>query len=523
MMHKKDNLKAAPEGRKHEAATKAGLGRAARILFAAGICVLAAGCASNADFLAEQRDVTPAAWSSEMPQLSAAGAETNRYWWSAWNNAELNILLAEAARANTDVLTARANLRQAAALADEATANLFPSLNASMSGSGSRQMSTGETNESWSASAQAVWSISLAGGNIAAQRAANLEAMASAMTLEDTRIAVASEVAQTYVNLRLAYVRKRIAIMTFENYSQACDIARWHYEAGLSDRTELDQAISNMEGARAQIPLMQASIVQYRNALARLTGQAAETLIVSDEEIVPAAPATLAVSLPAETLRQRPDMRAATYSLVAASDRVYEARSQWFPNLQLTGSLGTQAAAISALGATGTGVASLLGALAMPIFDWGAQVSASEQALAALDRARASYAATLLAALEETENALTGISTAQNRETALQAALNAAISAADLAMQQYEAGLTDYQTVLNTQRSLYSARENLQSNKADLATQLINLYRAMGGGWQPDEAVRQIDERISEALKPAPVAASKAAAPGAVQAASPEA
>ena len=191
-------------------------------------------------------------------------------------------------------------------------------------------------------------------------------------------------------------------------------------------------------------------------------------------------------------------MRSAYYALAAASDRVYEARSQWFPNLSITGSLGTQAAAISALGASGTGVAALIGALSMPIFDWGAQVTASEQALAELDRARAAYSAVLLEALEETENALTGITTAQRREHALQRALDAAESAADLAMQQYKAGLTDYQTILNTQRSLYTARETLQSNKADLATQLIALYRAMGGGWQPSQAVKALDRELDE-------------------------
>lgn len=467
-------------------------------LAAAAASLVLAGCASNADFLAAQRDIAPSQWAADLPQLASASAEENRHWWQAWNNPELNTLLEAAARANTDVLTAMANLRRAAALADEATANLFPTLNASVDGSSSRRDSV--TTESWNAEAAASWSFSLAGGNIAARRAANLEAMASAMTLEDTRIAVASEVAQTYVNLRLAYVRRAIALMTFHNYSEACDIARWNYDAGLSDRTELDQAISNMEGARAQIPLMQSSIMQYRNALARLTGQAAETLVVKEDPHVPVAPDALAVSLPAQTLAQRPDMRSATYSLVAASDRVYEARSQWFPKIQLTGNLGTQAATIGALGASGTGVAALIGALSMPILDWGTQVSATEQALADLDRARATYSSTLLSALEETENALTGISTAQNREKALQAALEAAISAADLAMQQYEAGLTDYQTVLNTQRSLYTARENLQSNKADLATQLIALYRAMGGGWEPSDEVKRVDSSIAKDL-----------------------
>ena len=194
----------------------------------------------------------------------------------------------------------------------------------------------------------------------------------------------------------------------------------------------------------------------------------------------------LAVSLPAQTLRQRPDMRSAYYALEAASERVYEARSQWFPTLNLSGSIGTQAATITTLGASGTGVVGILAALSMPLLDWGTQVTATEQQLAALDKARATYTSTLLGALEETENALAGIGTAQRRADALERALSAAESAAELAMQQYMAGLTDYQTVLNTQRTLYTVRENEQTNKADLATQLIALYRAMGGGWTPD-------------------------------------
>ena len=448
----------------------------------AAVCALLAGCASNTQFLEEQAKLEPAKWTAAMPQLQPPSLLGDKTWWQAWNNPELTALLQAAAQHNTDILTALANLRSAAALADDATAALFPTLTANGQGSGNRTQNN--WTEGWQAGASGAWSISLAGGNIAAKRAADLE---------DTRIAVAAEVAQTYVNLRLAYVQKLIAEMTLSNYKQAADIARWNYESGLSDKTEVDQAVSNEENARAQIPLLEQSIDSYRNALARLTGQSVATLDVKPAETVPAAPMALAVSLPAETLKQRPDMRAATYSLEAASDRVYEARSQWFPTLNLSGNLGTQAATISTLGASGTGVAGILAALSLPLLDWGAQVTATEQQLAALDQARANYTKTLLAALEQTENAITGITTSQSRADALQRALTAAESAADLAMQQYSAGLTDYQTVLNTQRTLYSVRENEQSNKADLATQLIALYRAMGGGWKPAVETKAAD------------------------------
>lgn len=455
------------------------------------------GCASNTEWLAEQDKVMPQTWSSPMPQLQEATLENNRNWWKAWDNEELQALLIKAYDANTDILTARANLRAAAVLADDATAALFPTLGLSAQGSGSRRNNI--DTESYQAQGNLNWSISLAGGNIAAQRAANYEAMASAMTLEDTRINVASEVAQNYVNLRLAYVKKRIAQMTLENYLQAHEIAKWNYDAGLSDSTEVEQAVSNVETARAAIPSIDLAIVQYRNALARLIGQSSATLEVAESTTVPIAPMQLAVSVPAQTLKNRPDMRSAQLSLMAASDRVYEARSQWFPTLTITGNLGTQAATIGALGASGTGIAALIGALSMPILNWGQQVTATEQQLANLDRARADYSATLLNALEETENSLTMISVSQRRESALEAALIAAETAAELAMQQYRAGLTDYQTVLNTQRSLFTARESWQSNKADLATGLIDLYRALGGGWQPPEDVTQTQKSDAQA------------------------
>lgn len=455
---------------------------------AAAVCLVLTGCANNTAFLEQQAELAPETWTSTMPQLQKPSLLGDRTWWQAWNNPELSQLLQAASDNNTDILTAMANLRSAAALSDDETAKLFPTLGLSGQGRGDR--AAGDWSEGWQGGVSAAWSISLAGGNVAAMRAADWEAQASAMTLEDTRIAVAAEVAQTYVNLRLAYVRKLIAEMTLSNYKQAADIARWNYDAGLADKSEVDQAVSNEENARAQIPLFEQSIEQYRNALARLTGQSAGSLEVKPAETVPSAPMALAVALPAQTLQQRPDMRSAFYALQAASDRVYEARSQWFPTLNLTGNIGTQAATISMLGASGTGIAGIVAALSMPLLNWGEQVTASEQKLAALDLARASYTKTLLAALEQTENALTGITTAQNRADALQRALMAAESAADLAMQQYRAGLTDYQTVLNTQRTLYTVRENEQSNKADLATQLIALYRAMGGGWTPAQENR---------------------------------
>ncbi len=452
---------------------------------AATVTVLLTACANPALFTEQNKAIAGTHWNAPIPVSAGPVIKEAQNWWQAWNDPILFNLIRKAMDANTDVKTALADMKAAAALSDAATAELFPT--ASLSGNASRQRSSGETTESYGVQAGVAWSFSLAGGNIAARRAAAREAMASAMTLEDTKIAVASEVAQNYINWRLARVKTASARETLANCEQVLDVASWRLKAGLAMQTEVDQALSERNAAAARIPTYEASEVKYKNALARLCLINASEIAEPEDDVLPVAPASLVVRIPAQTLQQRPDMRAAEYAVLAASDRLYEARSQWFPTLKLTGNFGTQAAAIGALGASGTGIAALVGALSMPLWNWNEQVLAGKQKETALEKAQISYAATLVKALEETENALTGIDAACKRQKNLSEALQAAESAATLALYQYKAGLEDYQTVLNTERSVISARETLQENQADLATYYVKLFTALGGGYQSAE------------------------------------
>ncbi len=449
----------------------------------AAVSLLLTGCATSLQMTEVEQKALGTSWNASLPTSASPSVEDAKAWWASWNDPELTRLITIALEANTDIRVAMANLKAAAALSDEATANLFPS--ASLSGEASRSRKENKTTENYSAGGSVTWSFSLVGGNIAAQRAANREAMASAMTLEDTKIAVASEVAQNYVNLKLAQVKLAIAKKTAQNYAELSEIARWRLAAGLATQTEVDQADSSRDLAKAQIPASESSIAKYRNAIARLCVINASEIEKVTTAAIPEAPSNIAVSVPADTLRQRPDMRSAEYSVLAAYDRVYEAKTKWFPSLKLSGNLGTQAATIGALGASGTGIAALVGALSMPLFNWADQVSTVTQKEASLDKAKANYTATLVKALEETENALEGISAAERRTADLKKAVEVSQSAADLAQIEYKAGLSDYQTVLNTQRTLFSAEETFESNKADRSTNYIKLYTSLGGGWTP--------------------------------------
>ena len=468
------------------------------VLTVAAVLMLS-GCASTELLAPADEAVVGTAWnadagvslSDELPTVARSE------WWKAWKDAELSALVDRAMAESTDVRTALANLKTAAASADQATADLFPTLKLGADGSRTHRENQGTT-ENWSAEASGSWSISLLGGNLAVRRAAKYEAMASLLTLEDVKNAVAAEAASDYVALKLAFVKRRIAEATLKNYEEAGHIARWRFEAGLSDQSEVDQAVSNREGARAALALTEKSIAQYKNALARLTVQNAADIRVTDDGLVPTAPLNLAVAVPAETLKNRPDLRAAQLTVAAASERVYKAKTQWFPSLSLSGNIGTQAATIGTLGASGTGIAALAGALSMPLLNWGDQVTAAKEAEASLEKARSTYLATLLKALEETENALTAIQTAQTRTVPLTTALSAAESAADLTMKSYRAGLVDYQNVLNTQRSLLTARENARTNEADMASALITLYTALGGAWEATEAEQQLFLKLND-------------------------
>lgn len=452
------------------------------ITLAVGLVALLAGCASSSFFSEQNKVLAGTHWNAPVPVSSGPALKDARAWWQAWNDPMLFGLIQKALDANTDVQTALADMKAAAALSDAATAELFPT--ASLSGDASRQHRSGSTTESYAAQAGASWSFSLVGGNIAARRAAAREAMASAFSVEDVKIAVASEVAQNYINWRLAGMKTASARATLRNYEQILEIASWRLKAGLATQTEVDQAHAERNSAAARIPSYEASQTKYKNALARLCVMNASDIADSQGEKIPTLPASLVVSIPAQTLQQRPDMRAAEYAVLAASDRLYEARSQWFPTLKITGNLGTQAAAIGALGASGTGIAALVGALSMPLWNWNEQVLAGKQKETALEKAQISYTATLVKALEETENALTGIHAAQKRQEDLSQALLSAESAAALALAQYKAGLEDYQTVLSTERSVISSRETIEENKADLAMQYVKLFTALGGGYQ---------------------------------------
>ena len=458
----------------------------ALIMTVSGVLVLT-GCAVEPVVLSQkQSELIASTWSyGEGTEEAKALRQPPDKWWAAWHDESLTYLVKATLENNTDIAQAQANLRAAQASLLSTTSALFPS--ASLGADASRNRRNHSSTDSFSADASAAWSFSFGGRDVSARRAAQASAHASELSLEDTKSAMTSEVALTYVNLRLAQIRLNIAKQSVRSYEEAKNLTQWRYQAGLVSATDYEQANAQFENAKANIATNMHNILQYETALSRLTVLPLQKIQDLPAGDIPTPPADLAVSIPADVISLRPDVLAAQETVRAAMENVRVAQADFLPTLSLSGSIGTAAATVGALGASGTGIGALVGALSMPFLNWGDVVAGTETQKATLDRAQAQYTETLVGALEETENALSGIRSSAAKKMSLRTATDSSQLAAQLALQQYSSGLEDYQTVLTTQRSLLTAQDNEVSNQADWAIAHIDLYRALGGGWVPEE------------------------------------
>jgi multidrug efflux system outer membrane protein len=230
---------------------------------------------------------------------------------------------------------------------------------------------------------------------------------------------------------------------------------------------------------------LQKTAALSRHQLALLTGRNVAELPALGANPLPAAPADLALAFPADTLRQRADLRAAEARVAAAAQRVVQADAARYPSFSISGSLGLSALTLSGLTGGGAVASSLLAGVSLPIFDGGAAKAQVSAQRAAFDAAQATWRASVLGALKEVEDALVTLQRDRERLAALARASEAAANAALLARQRYASGLVDFQTVLETQRSQLSAQDSVASATVDVATDHVRLYKALGGGWQP--------------------------------------
>lgn len=433
----------------------------------------------------------PAAWATSdaavMPGMAPKELAT---WWRQLDDPLLDELIAAAMQAAPDVRTAQAKLRQTRASHDLEVANLYPSLGATASATRSRSGTSaggdGRSRTLYAAGLDASWEPSIFGGQRDAAAGALADVAASEASLAATHVSLAAEVALEYVTLRSYQQRLAIARDNAASQAETLQITDWRQQAGLTTVLNVEQARTNVEQSRSLIPGLEAGRAAAEHRLAVLTGQAPGALSerLREAKPLPRAPEAIAVGIPADTIRQRPDIRAAEMTLRAETFRTAEQEAARYPSLSLAGTWGWKAFSAAALGGSNTIVSSLMGSLAATLFDGGrirARIAVQD---AIQERALIAWESSILTALEDVENALVAYAAGRERLEARRRAAESARSAAQLARTLFEAGAVDFQQVLDTQRTRLTAEDNLATAESDLLASVIRLYKALGGGWQ---------------------------------------
>lgn len=470
-------------------------------VFGGVVLALLSGCASVGSDYQTPKPQLPSQWQGRPIGASTTTGTTElAAWWQRFHDRVLDRLMDDALKANVTLASARAKLREARARRNLAEANLGPSVDASGSASRSKSSgasSTGGTHNLYNAGFDASWEPDVFGGGHRRLEAAEADVQAEAEALHETRVSLAAEVARNYIDLRTAERRLAVAQSSLKAQSETYDLVRWRRRAGLATELAEMQALTQLEQTRATLPTLQTTIRTARNRLAILLDRppgAVDALLKVKGEVkgegddkIPVASDRIAVGIPADTLRQRPDVRAAERRLAAETARLGAAQAARYPSFQLSGTLGLQALTPGGLFDSASATRSLLAGITAPIFDSGRIRSQIEIQDAVLEQARLNYQSTVLTALEDVENALENLDNSRLREARLRRATASAQLAWEIARYRYQSGLVDFQSVLDSQRTLLNLQDQLTTAEGAHSDAQIQLYKALGGGWSNDD------------------------------------
>lgn len=485
--------------------------------------LMVAGCTVGPNYVKPALP-TPGAYAEHAGEDPKGGASLSRVtaetvsldtWWALFKDPELDALIRRALADNLTLAQASARVRQAREQVIVAGAADLPTVSAStmaarvdtkgrtingLSGGGqgggaaaaggaagvsSSGFSTPNRLEFFSVGFNAAWEIDLFGAGRRGVEAARAQTEAAVWSLRDSQVSVISELANDYLQMRLAQARLVVLKTDLKRAQGVLQLIRDRFRAGFVTDLDVNQQRTQLASTQSQIPQVESQIAAQRHAVAVLLGLNPEAL---DAELmgagaIPPAPPSLPAGLPSDLLQRRPDIRASERQLAAASAQIGSAVAAQFPTLNLTALPTYSTLAIADMFQKPSTTLISLAQGAAPLFEGGRLRANVRSARAAYDQAFASYKETAVSALREVEDAIVRYDADQRRWTSLNDSFKAAQTSFGIATQQYGVGLTDYNSVYQAQASLLQAQDQLTQADAALATDIVALYKALGGGW----------------------------------------
>jgi NodT family efflux transporter outer membrane factor (OMF) lipoprotein len=466
------------------------------------VCAISA-CTVGPDYAGAPQVAPDAARAANFVRAPAVGIVSTRapsQWWLALNDPQLNTLIDAALAHNPDIHAAQARLRESRAQLQNQKANGMPkgsvdaaalrlrqpNLSALSSSQGSSSSSGGGPLQLYTAGFDATWEIDLFGGTRRAVEAATAEADAVDADLADTQVSLAAEVAQAYVDLRDEQQRLTLAQRSAEIEQRMLTLTQQRRAHGTAADVDVERLTTQVENTRATLTPLDEQVEAALDQLAVLTGQAPGAL---DQELsalrpMPALPASVPVGDPASMLQQRPDIRAAERRLASSNAQIGEHKADFFPKVTLFGDIGYTAADPGHLLRKNN--FSWIGApyLQWNVLDFGRTLSSVHSAEASRDEADAKYAHTVLAALQDANTSLSRYGHQREHLATLQQVQASADRSLILVRQRYTAGTSSLIDLLDTQRTQFSAQQNVVSGQAELLKDFVSLQKSLGLGWR---------------------------------------
>ncbi len=457
------------------------------------VTLFLAGCAAVGPTYQPPQPEIPGGWHEPSASISPQADPQIHTWWTLFNDPLLDALIARATAANRDLQRAEAGIR--AARAQRIVAAATGSLGTSALSTHSRRSensspSSDETQNLFQLGFDAAWELDLFGGVRRAVEAADASLAASHEDWRAVLVTLQAEVARNYLEMRGSQRRRAAAMENIATQEKTVALVRGRFEMGLGNELDLVQAQTQLALTRAVIPPLDQSIRQAMHRLAILTGQPPASLIalLTGAAAGPVVPPRLPVNLPADTVRQRPDIRAVERRLAAATAEIGVATADLFPKFSLDALFGLRSSSLGDLVAAGSRYWSVGPTLNLALFDQGRRRATVEISKARRDGLLAEYQQTVLTALAEVEDGL--VTFAHERITGLTLA-EAVVSgekAVTIASGLYEAGLTDFLDVLASERALYQSQDQLAQSDQRLTLAMVAVFKALGGGWMDPTA-----------------------------------
>ena len=489
----------------------------------AAVLLASTGCTVGPDYVKPEAAVENNWINQSDPRINRREAELGA-WWKVFKDPDLHWLVEEARQQNLTLQVAGVRILEARAQLGIATGFEYPQtqqLNGDLS---YQQISAHAPNTSplidrnfgsVGIGFDAVWELDLWGKFRRGVESSQANLDASIAGYDDALVSLTAEVARTYVLLRTTEARIQVARDNVKIQQRTLEIADTLFLGGLITELDYLQAKSLLNSTLATIPPLEASARQAKNALAVLLGQPPGHIdaYLAQARPVPAAPMKVAVGVPADLLRRRPDIRLAERQLATQSALIGVAKADLYPHFSLLGSINLRAsdAALTFASAGGSELSDLFNAksfqyfigpsLSWDIFNYGRITNQVRVEDARFQQLIADYRNTVLNAAREAEDSTIGFLKSQEEYDELRQTYEAARRSTELSLYQYQEGLVDYQRVLDSQRNLLASQESLTRVSGDIATNLIALYKAMGGGWETRQEKDFVDEPIKQQMR----------------------